>query len=422
MKITYLSVGAIVIKKEGAEAGTPWKVLDVEGTIRLQRVGQPENVWTGESIDDVNRYFSPEHVDEMAEYLPANVKSVADIGYTPVHLEAMEKVGKHKMNSGQQFSGGVIDSLPTANFPLGPGVHVFEMDATELNAFHDLAKGINADRSLSLQILMNHQQLFDHSLKIDPERLSEILAGTKTHEIRVFDRDYQVGHTLKLNSYDRSAKVYTGQWAIVKVTNITAPGSYGLPENIGVMSIVLVSSSADSRPEVSMADVLANNNPVCIDLTHAKQAKMPSIVDVAAWLSQNSQQIQETCYSSDVLAALLASSAQPALTQASVGCLATALEVIADYTDCTIDASKVVCELTQMNSQDRPDAVPVVRHLMACNFKITSSVKNGVASFVMHESVFYPDKITDEAFARMYESGWGSDAHRAAITNHFSRR
>ncbi|MHB1201320.1 MAG: DUF3850 domain-containing protein [Polaromonas sp.] len=79
-----------------------------------------------------------------------------------------------------------------------------------------------------------------HELKIDPERLAEILASTKTHEIRVFDRDFQVGNTLKLNAYDRSTNVYTGQSAVVKVTNITAPGSYGLPENVGVMSIALI--------------------------------------------------------------------------------------------------------------------------------------------------------------------------------------
>lgn len=337
-------------------------------------------------------------------------------------LEAMRDVGKHKVNPSRAVSDDVTAPLAAANLPQGSCAYVVEPDATELSAQADLARGINAARSLpsQIQIVMRRQKLFDHALKIDPERLSEILASTKTHEIRVFDRDYQVGHTLKLNSYDRSAKVYTGQWAIVKVTNITAPGSYGLPENIGVMSIVLVSSSADSRPEVSMADVLANNNPVCIDLTHAKQAKMPSIVDVAAWLSQNSQQTKETCYSSDVLAELLASSAQPAMTRASIGCLATALEVIADYTDCTIDAPTVVCELTQMNSLDRHDAEPMVRHLMTRNFRITSTVKDSVASFVLDESVFYPDKITDEAFAKMHESGWGSDAHRAAIANHFS--
>ena len=111
------------------------------------------------------------------------------------------------------------------------------------------------------------QSLFvnsDHNLKIDPERLAEILAGTKTHEIRVFDRDYQVGHTLKLSGYNRSTNAYTGQSAVVKVTNITTPGSYGLPENIGVISIALV-EALDAMPEVNMAHVLANNKQVYVN-------------------------------------------------------------------------------------------------------------------------------------------------------------
>lgn len=97
----------------------------------------------------------------------------------------------------------------------------------------------------------------NHELKIDPDRLAEILTGIKTHEIRVFDRDFQVGNKLKLNVYDQSANKYTGQMAIVKVTNITAPGSYGLPENIGVMSIELI-ESLDSRTGADVSDSDAN--------------------------------------------------------------------------------------------------------------------------------------------------------------------
>lgn len=79
-----------------------------------------------------------------------------------------------------------------------------------------------------------------HELKIDPERLAEILAGTKTHEIRVFDRPFEIGATLHLLGYNRTSREYTGQTASVRITNITSPGSYGLPENVGVMSIKLI--------------------------------------------------------------------------------------------------------------------------------------------------------------------------------------
>lgn len=97
----------------------------------------------------------------------------------------------------------------------------------------------------------------DHDLKIDPERLAEVRAGTKTHEIRVFDRDYQVGNTLRLNGYDRLAKAYTGQAAMVRVTNITPPGSYGLPENVGVMSIALATTCID-KTQAATATHLGN--------------------------------------------------------------------------------------------------------------------------------------------------------------------
>lgn len=85
-----------------------------------------------------------------------------------------------------------------------------------------------------------HKITVNHELKIDPERLAEIIAGTKRHEIRVFDRDFQVGNTLKLIAYNRSTNEYAGPMATVKVTNITSPGSYGLPDNLSVMSIELI--------------------------------------------------------------------------------------------------------------------------------------------------------------------------------------
>jgi hypothetical protein len=81
---------------------------------------------------------------------------------------------------------------------------------------------------------------FDHDLKIDPDQLSELVRGAKTHEVRVFDRDYKVGQTLRLGGYDRALRVYTGEGALVEVTCITWPGTFGLPADVGVMSVRLV--------------------------------------------------------------------------------------------------------------------------------------------------------------------------------------
>lgn len=84
-------------------------------------------------------------------------------------------------------------------------------------------------------------EVANFTLKVDPHQLADVFAGTKTHEVRVFERNYQVGSILTLTGYDRSNQVYTGQQATVEITNITAPGNYGLPSNVGVMSIKLLS-------------------------------------------------------------------------------------------------------------------------------------------------------------------------------------
>lgn len=76
-----------------------------------------------------------------------------------------------------------------------------------------------------------------HELKTWPLYFQEVWAGRKTHEIRVNDRNYQVGDYLFLREYDPTLKEYTGNECAVLVTYITEGGSWGLPENICVMSI-----------------------------------------------------------------------------------------------------------------------------------------------------------------------------------------
>lgn len=98
---------------------------------------------------------------------------------------------------------------------------------------------IGPTASMGFRVVMpcDPDTAFDHALKIDPELWEEVRCGDKTHEVRVFDRDYQVGHVLKLLGYDRGCGEYTGQVLFVRVTCITAPGKYGLPSNVGVLSI-----------------------------------------------------------------------------------------------------------------------------------------------------------------------------------------
>ena len=86
----------------------------------------------------------------------------------------------------------------------------------------------------------------EHSLKTWPEPFAAVLAGEKTHEVRVNDRGYAVGDVLELREWrfigDRewsegAGGHYTGRSVRVVVTHMTRGGSFGLPEDLCVMSI-----------------------------------------------------------------------------------------------------------------------------------------------------------------------------------------
>lgn len=77
-----------------------------------------------------------------------------------------------------------------------------------------------------------------HELKCDPGPFQATYIGSKTFEVRVNDRDYKVGDTLHLREYDRITSTYTGRWVSKRVTYLLAGGSYGLPDNLVVMSLV----------------------------------------------------------------------------------------------------------------------------------------------------------------------------------------
>ncbi len=88
-----------------------------------------------------------------------------------------------------------------------------------------------------------------HELKTHPEPFEAIQRGLKRFEVRVNDRDFQVGDILCLMEWnpdsftDSDGKVwgeYTDGDCEVFVTYITRGGEYELPENMVVMSISLM--------------------------------------------------------------------------------------------------------------------------------------------------------------------------------------
>jgi len=76
-----------------------------------------------------------------------------------------------------------------------------------------------------------------HELKTWEEFFGPILTGNKTFEIRKNDRNYKVGDTLRLLSYDPIKEQYTGGVATRKVTYILEGGNWGLEKGFVIMGI-----------------------------------------------------------------------------------------------------------------------------------------------------------------------------------------
>jgi hypothetical protein len=79
----------------------------------------------------------------------------------------------------------------------------------------------------------------EHELKTWPEPYDAVESGAKLHEIRVYDRPYCVGDTLRLRRWDPATKRYTGRETTRVITYITHGGEWGLPPMLAVLSIAL---------------------------------------------------------------------------------------------------------------------------------------------------------------------------------------
>lgn len=87
-----------------------------------------------------------------------------------------------------------------------------------------------------------------HELKTWPEPFRAILAGHKRHEVRKNDRNFAVGDNLALKEFDPhkiagpgEIGMYTGRVIFARVDYISFPGTFGLPDDLCVMSITVLS-------------------------------------------------------------------------------------------------------------------------------------------------------------------------------------
>lgn len=76
-----------------------------------------------------------------------------------------------------------------------------------------------------------------HELKCWIDVFYDMYIGLKTFEVRLNDRNYQVGDSLLLKEWDSDTNTYTGRQILKRVTYILYGGQFGLPENTVVMAI-----------------------------------------------------------------------------------------------------------------------------------------------------------------------------------------
>ena len=67
---------------------------------------------------------------------------------------------------------------------------------------------------------MRKSQAKTHDLKTWPAPFREVKEGRKTFELRKNDRDYKVGHILRLQEYIPELHKHTGEECLVRVTHI----------------------------------------------------------------------------------------------------------------------------------------------------------------------------------------------------------
>jgi len=81
-----------------------------------------------------------------------------------------------------------------------------------------------------------------HELKTHPPYFAKVVSGEKAFELRVNDRDFRVGDTLRLLEWEPNAARFTGNKIDCQVTYI-AQGVFGLPPDLCVMSVAATTAN-----------------------------------------------------------------------------------------------------------------------------------------------------------------------------------
>lgn len=87
-----------------------------------------------------------------------------------------------------------------------------------------------------------------HNLKCWPQYMPALWSGEKKFEVRVNDRDFQVGDELYLHEWNPETKLHTGRGARFKITYMVQ-GAPFLPDNLCVMSLGRTDAELDAERE-----------------------------------------------------------------------------------------------------------------------------------------------------------------------------
>jgi hypothetical protein len=89
-----------------------------------------------------------------------------------------------------------------------------------------------------------------HYLKTYPNYFRAVKSGQKTFELRLNDRDFQVGDTLILEEYQHLIKEYTGEWIAKEVTYVLQGGQFGLDEECVILGLKASPAQAEVSREL----------------------------------------------------------------------------------------------------------------------------------------------------------------------------
>ena len=120
----------------------------------------------------------------------------------------------------------------------------------------------------------------EHELKCWPEPFAAVLDGSKSHEVRKFDRDYKVGDVLVLREWRRdlpgpggAAGNFTGRAIRVGITHVTPPGQFHLPPDVGVLSITPLDGKGTTQLIVHLRRALLAGKSVSVGIRNPRMKK-----------------------------------------------------------------------------------------------------------------------------------------------------